>query len=128
MKNIPRPNVSADDPPLTASRLGLFAYPQPKRHVLLSGGTDSPDAATSTPLHQTQSSTPDAIGGGIGPTDGVEGCNAAGAEARGVYVCALGGLPIFLSEDELTPAGASKRSNWPGFRCAVHPEHVVRDE
>lgn len=50
-----------------------------------------------------------------------------GEPQEGIFVCALGGLPLFLPEDSLLPLHGASRSGWPGFRRAVDPDHVVRN-
>lgn len=85
-------------------------------HVLLEGGTDVPGSPAP---------------GDRATTSGDDGKEEADQEGRepGVFTCALGGLPLFLLEDELLPARGKRgrrRNAWPGFPRPVHPEHVVR--
>lgn len=79
-----------------------------QRRVLLEGSTDQPDTAD------------DNAPAGDDHDAGV-------VVERGVFVCALGGLPLFSSEDSLLPLDGVTRRGWPGFCRPVHPDHVVRD-
>lgn len=85
--------------------------------MLLEGGTDAPDM-------------PEGVEVGMEGSDGTSGARVATSTGSashdgGVYVCALGGLPLFLPEHGLPLIDASRRG-WPGFWRPVHPEHVVR--
>lgn len=82
---------------------------QNQRRVLLEGGTDQPDTIDNNA----------SAGGGDDDTGvGVE---------KGVFICALGGLPLFLSEDSLSSLNGVTRRGWPGFSRPVHPDHLVRE-
>ncbi|CAM9138329.1 unnamed protein product [Sphacelaria rigidula] len=88
-------------------------------HVLLEGGTDAPDMSKGLGVEMM----------GDDGTSGAQVATSAGPASHdgGVYVCALGGLPLFLPEHGVLPIGAP-RSGWPGFWRPVHPDHVILRE
>lgn len=97
-----------------------------QRHVLLEGGTDPLDLLPPEDASAKGNERRSGGGGGGGSGGGRFGA-VAGQSGVGVYVCALGGLPLFLSEDELRLPGTAEGANgaWPGFPRPIHPDHVV---
>lgn len=121
--------------PLSHPHSGAFPFPSPKTqfHVLLEGGTDAPDAPP-TPQQHSSEKTPEVTNGASVAEDSTDSTrfwgrnekSGKGEEKSGVFVSALGGLPLFLPEDELKSVDSTRRLGWPGFRRPAHPDHVVR--